>query len=321
MKLGKNKLAIALGATLGLGMAGHASADVYGLSSLQVNNLLVVFAPSSTGAGVFSFDTDQNASLNGVADPSDGSASCGGIFNVVNDCGAGVPRLSGTVQNAPGGGLARGENDYTKYGTAAEYSNSEAAILTAALLLDGSTSTSAISESNLKTGLNAAANTNVSSNTLLSLDFTVSGQGTFNINFDAIIDVLAEVTAPSAGIAQANSSLSVTLVNAQGQTLVSWAPTGNESITTCQAGLVCDADEAALSLNNSNTSGGAANRVNGSGNYDLFVTGLLDGNYTLALNTTTSTSLRRINVVPVPGTLLLMGTGLLMGARALRRKQ
>jgi len=109
------------------------------------------------------------------------------------------------------------------------------------------------------------------------------------------------------------------LLQKNGVTLASWAPTGTNSISTCAAGLTCTATEAALSLNNTSASDGAANIVAGSGSYRIDISGLSSGSYTLAFNTTTSTDLFR--VVPVPGTLLLMGTGLLLGARATRRNK
>ena len=57
----------------------------------------------------------------------------------------------------------------------------------------------------------------------------------------------------------------------------------------------------------------------GSGTYTLTVTGLVDGtDYTVAFGTSSSTNLVR---VPVPGTALLIGTGLLLGARATRRNK
>jgi hypothetical protein len=220
MKLGKNKLSALVGAVLSLGVAGQASADVYGVSYLDIDNLTIDIS-SLTGAGLFTFSTNQDATLNGASDLSSGAASCGGLFGVSNTCGGAAPRLSGTVQNAPGGGVARGENDYTVFGQGADFSNSEAAIVRATLLGDGTTQATAISESNLNAGTSAQANTLVQSNTNLQLNFTVSGTGTFSIEFDADINVQAEVTGGDLGIAQANSSVTV-LLQRNGVTIASW---------------------------------------------------------------------------------------------------
>ncbi len=320
MKFSKKKLAVAFGAVLSVGMVSQASADVYGLSYLDVDNLTVGFNAVGGGAGAYTFSINQDAILNGVADASSGAASCGGIFGTVTSCAPGSPHLSGTVQNAPGGVVARGEGDYTKFGTVGDYANAEAEVLSATLLGDVSTHVESISESNLHNGTGAQSNTNLSSNTSLSLTFNVGSAGTLSVAFDAVIDVLTQVTGGDLGIAQANSGATLVLQKA-GNTLASWAPTGTNTVTSCFAGLTCTATESALSLNNTSSSDGIANSVSGSGSYRIDISGLTSGSYTLAFGTTTSTDLIRFQQVPLPGTLLLMGTGLLLGARATRRKK
>jgi hypothetical protein len=320
MKLGKNKFAAVLaGAALSLG-AGQASADVYGLSALAVDNLNILFDATGGAAGAFTFTTDASATLNGAAGAGSGIATCGGMFAVFNTCNGAAPRLSSPVQNAPGGGVIRGQDDFTHFGQVAEYSNAEASIISAFLLLDPTTSTSAIAESNLQTGSIAGASTGVQSNTQLDLSFAVGGEGgSFSIAFDALLDVLTEVNGGDLGLAQANSSLTVTLQK-EGSTLVDWAPSGTNTVATCAAGLTCTAVESAFDLNVSRSSSGAANSESGNGQFSLDVTGLTSGSYTLALASTQSTTVLRSPQIPVPGTLILFGTALLLGARSLRRK-
>jgi hypothetical protein len=317
MKFGKSRLAVAFGVLLGVGGVGQASADVYGLSYLDIDNLSVVFNATSGQAGLYTFSANQDAILNTFDDPTSGAASCQGSFGVFTNCSIPSPTLSGKVQNAPGSTSIRGEGDFTKFGSVGDYSNAEAEVVTAVLTGDTTTHVESISESNLDTGFSAQANTNAGSNTNLALTFAVGPGGTLTVEFDAVIDVRTQVTGGDIGIAQAASGATL-LLQKSGVTLASWAPTGTNSVTTCAGGLTCTATETALSLNNTSSSDGAPNIVAGSGSYKIDITGLTSGSYTLAFNTTTSTDLFR--VVPVPGTLLLMGTGLLLGARATRRK-
>lgn len=301
MKLRNKGLAVALTATLGLGVAGETAADVHGLGYLEVKYLIIAFSPLPTGSapGLFTFSTNQDAILNGIADASAGNAQCAGNFPDLGTCGGGPPVVSGTVQNAPCGGVARGANDYQKFSTGTEYSNAEAAIDSSQLASGAPTHIRQIAESNLKVGSSAQANTNVASNTFLDITGSFVG-GQLYISFEAIIDVMAEVTGGDLGIAQAGSSLSVVLTNSDtGATLLAWAPNGNNTITTCGAGLACVAWETGPSLNNTVASAGAVNQVAGMGYYEVEVHYLADGTYNIAVSATTLTDLARIRQVPV----------------------
>jgi hypothetical protein len=326
MKIGKKEFAAAFGAVLGFGVAGQASADVYGLSYLNIDNVGVMFRNADNsfaggGAGRYTFSANQDAILNGSPDPTDGNASCTGIFPTPSNCSVPTPTLSGTVQNAPPASAGvRGEGDYTLFGQAGNYSNSEAEVVEAVLTGDLKTHVESISESNLAndSGQSAQANNNILSNTTLNLTFAGGAGGKLTVSFTADVNVQAAVTGLDQGLAGASSSASMTLVK-DSVTIASWAPIGTGAITTCALGLTCVANETGPSLNNTATSDGLANVVAGSGSYSIDISGLVDGTYTLLLSTTTSTDL--VRDVPVPGTLLLTATGLLLGARATRRKQ
>jgi hypothetical protein len=324
MKFGKKKLAVAFGAILSVGMAGQASADVYGLSYLNVDNLLVSVNAIGGGAGRYTFSSNQDAILNGTPDAAAGNASCNGnAATATTNCSIASPTLSGTVQNAPPAGAGvRGEGDYTIFGQVGNYSNAEAQVVEAVLTGDAKTHVESISESNLADngGQTAQSNTNVLSNTTLTLAFAGGVGGVMTVSFTADVNVQAEVSGGDLGLAGASSSASLTLQRG-GITLASWAPQGTGAITTCAIGLTCAATETGPSLQNTATSDGAANVVAGSGTYKIDISGLTDGTYTLILATTTSTDLIRDVEIPVPGSLILVGTGLLLGARAVRRRK
>ena len=326
MNIKKHGLALALAATVGAGMASQASADVYGVGYINVYDLQVFF-PNATGGqpGLYQFQVDAQASLNNNSSAG-GANSCTATFPGIGTCGpAGAGNvLESPAQNAPGAtnGVTRGDDDYTQYYNAGQYSNAESTIIDAVLVGDGATHATSISESNLQSVTVAASNTNVQSTTQISATFTIpEGQpadGVFQILFNADWFVSAEVSGGSMGLAQANSGLTVDLQSG-GTPIVQWTPNafGNPG---CLGGLTCVAVEAG-SLNNSASSDGAADTKQGTGFFSLNVSGLTSGTYTLAIASTTSNLVSLVPEVPVPGTLMLMGMGLLAGAGVSRRKK
>jgi hypothetical protein len=85
MKIGKKEFAAAFGAVLGFGVAGQASADVYGLSYLNIDNVGVMFRNADNsfaggGAGRYTFSANQDAILNGSPDPADWQCQLHGHF-------------------------------------------------------------------------------------------------------------------------------------------------------------------------------------------------------------------------------------------------
>ena len=77
---------------------------------------------------------------------------------------------------------------------------------------------------------------------------------------------------------------------------------------------------AALNLALSTNEVGAPQSLFGSGQFQLNLDGLQSGTYSVGLTANTNVAVRREQPVPVPGTLLLMGAGLLGAGMSRRRK-
>lgn len=290
----------------GAGFSQNAEAYVYAGSKLDITNLTVTVAP--TGANTpsvtgFGFSTSTSANLNAS---SDGDAdNCGGTI-LSNTCSALAPTLSSDAANAPGSGITRLNTDYSLSGNnLATYANSNSKIGDASLSTGNPTTTSQVSEANLTGNGGASASTSVQSNT----NFTVSvlvlggGTGTVTLDFNALYAGMAVINNAPASTLDANSQFSV-------NTQASWQLAGGTDPVPFQIFFP--------TLLNVTTSTGplddsVANNVNQGFNhvfsYTCTAAAGADCRYTLNLQSSTGVVIR--NSIPEPGTLALLGAGLL----------
>ncbi len=326
MNLKKATLTAAVAAALGVGMVGEASAYVYATSYLEVQNLSI-YTKDSKGTAIYpttyNFYSTNTASLNGVAAIQ--TANCSGTFGVSTGCGPGapgVPVLDALVAEVPGGARG-GQNNYAYVGAGSQYGSADSVIWNAELVDPGTkTHTQQIAESNLLGGTSAGGSAELNSVTKFLYDFTVVSGLTANvtINFDANPDLMAAINDPTAtaATAQANMRFVLQLTQNNGNGLVIWHPRGTPATNDCTianvTGGVCTETNDGEDLNNqvsvatTPVSSAAYSYSNGTlSPFGLEITGLTAGDWSFSLDALTSENVTR---VPEPGTLLLLGAGL-----------
>lgn len=338
MKLTKVKLATAVGLAISLGMAGQASASVYAGSRLLIQDLSIISSNTGPGGGQppgsdissFEFRIENTARLNNIPDPSASTGNnCGGTF-AANDCGL-VTALDADPANAPAGAPVRSNNDFSFFGTSAnQYSNADSVIFDAELTGDPTTRTSQISESELQTGTSAGASAEVGSSTGLIFAFQTEGDTTdlvITFEADPALGVAINQLDFLNGNARAGVEFNVALTQDSSGDQVNWSPDGtatnNCGVDAGLAGVSCTEldDDEDLNRNLSVSSNGASNTFSPGAIWEDFgieIAGLGAGNWTLALTAFTNTAMRQTQV-PLPGTLLLLGAGLV--AVSARRKK
>jgi len=342
MNFKQTTLAAAVAATLAMGVCSQANAFVYAGSGLSIDGLTI----GITGPGVtttvnrFDFDLNNSATLNGVSAIQ--TAHCGGTLGAGNNnCGAN-PTLDALPANAPGSTVNRVNNqttggEFTFIGVAngftGTFSNSDSVIQTAELVQLGQpTATKNIAEALLNTGLTAASSSQIQSITGLQFTFTVGGgPAVLDLSFLADPDVESFASGETGSFsAQANINASFTLTGTGGAatgTFVNWAPRGTATNDCVAIGAACAelADTQTLNVNTGVTTN-TFDRVSWDPNalnetaFHINITGLASGTYTLTLNEVKSVNLAR-TPLPEPGTLALMGIGVMGLFASIRRKK
>lgn len=342
MSIKQSTLAAAITAALALSVSQQASAYVYGVSSLNIDDLTITHGGNVTFTGAsFNFNLTNTAILNGVGTVT--NATCTGAVPGTNNCGAAGLRLDAAAANAPGSApVIRLNNDpqannLMHYGSVpanlvGNWSNSDTVIYGAELLGDGVTSANQIAESLITGNGSASANAEIKSTTGLTYVFTVigGGLGTLDLEFTADPDMLAAISGEPVGIygAQANMNTSFTLTRDGGGVFANWNPQGTAAEDCLASGVTCTetADTEDLNINvgtstnNDSEPHSYSPGVSGLGSFGIHMDGLTAGTYTLTLNALTSTLLTR-QAVPEPGMLALLGIGMVGLGMSMRRRK
>ena len=305
-----------------LAVSSPASAYVYATSHINVYDLILSVSGATASNLTYTFDLQNSATLNGATTSS--AADCSNIGGG-SPCSVVSPVLNATVVNAPGSTLLRAENNFSYNGPSAAgtFANADSVIPTAQLTQGVPTTARQIAEAQLNSNGDAQASVELQSNTNLTWTLSVGSDGaTLDLLFYADPDMRVAINdEPGLFSAQSNLNASFSLTKSTGEQ-VDWQPQGNDT-NNCNADIgTCTELYDDFDLNRNLSSGvnpvdlnynfeaatGSSQAPGADGLYWIRITGLEAGDYSIALNLSTSVNIRRD--VPEPGILALLGIGL-----------
>lgn len=332
MKIKHSALAAAVTAAMAMGVAGQASAEAYTGALTNISNLVISISPANTTVTGYKFSLSNTATLGATA-PVSTSKECGTLTGLTA-CSVASPVLTAGAANGSGSNPLRANNDYTLLGPAATgtYANSNSVISTAELVQGVPTSATAVSEAQLVGTGTGQANNAIQSTSELTFTFTVDpgdgspgpfypGPGSLTLTFNAtpFIQTKLDTVNLIGKTGLASITTKFTLSNGDGSVFALWNP--GSAISGCTGGITCASTDP-FQLNGQRNLGDNGSNITydpGTGAFRLAIGSLPAGNYSLGLTMNTNVNLSQ--TVPEPGTLALLGGGLLGMIRLGRRNK
>lgn len=296
MKFSKILPVAALGIALGLSGTQKAEAYAYAYSDLLITDGEITI----TNGGFVS---------NVPASTSTANAALGGSGTATNDAGslADTAVAIGTGSAWPDG-TAPTNNSWTLENPSAshEYSWADSQIISEQTNVGDKISTRQIAEGNSIDSTLASSNSDTSSITTVtfSIDQPV---GTFQFDFNAQLNMLAEITAPHTGVqALATAAIEITIRDVNGQLVFNWlAGTTGDGV-----GVLSDIDGFSfgnVSVDNQNS----LSSLNAAAKFQVISVGLGKGDYEMSLKASVSERVQA-HAIPAPGSVALLGLGLVL---------
>lgn len=335
----KFPLSTAIVGLLSFGLVGQVSAYTSAGAKLEYDNVGFLVTAPGTALNSYQFKLTTSALLDTVDNPNneDGdTAICSGNASITT-CNDSSPRLDADLIAF---NTAHTNTDFQLDGPneGTEYSYANATVQSAVLAGDATTKTSLIAETELLSTGEGGAGATLLSTSGFTWNFTTADDGSVTFVFMASADLYSATDNPDSIFISAGSSISSSVVLTQnkfadgsdGTEKATWTPDG-DGTNGCSglSGVTCDLELDTYDLNNlTGVSVDPSSDIDpGTGGfiqYRIRFNGLADGDWSIVLNGGVQASVTKVEEMPEPEMLLMLGlglTGFASSSMLRRRKQ